>query len=380
MLSSAVTHKRSVVCALLCGLLLASAPCRAADEVETLIAARYPGVLGRFAAGEHDRALTELQALESQIAAGPPNHLDKLWKAKLHVLRDLIDDPEVLVPVIQLHHDAYLAYRAAGTVLLARHSRTMAAELSDIYADRANSDAGRVLAARAVASLGGYQQEDGSIGSASELFVQALRLDPHCAAALLGQASMFEKLGQYEPARDYLERLLAADKKNPQARLRLALNLARTKDVPRARQILDGLIKDAPETADPQFAWIVTLAYEEQARLLVDAGSAKPAADLLRKGSERYPQNVEMLIARAYLLERAGDGQGAQELATRVAKLAKSSSDHDAPRWIYNRWPQIELEEARKRLAESTAPRLKRLQAALSGESEIITTVEEKHR
>jgi hypothetical protein len=56
--------------------------------------------------------------------------------------------------------------------------------------------------------------------------------------------------------------------------------------------------------------------------------------------------------------------------------MTKTGSDHDAPRWLYNRWPQVELDEARKRLAESTTPRLKRLQAALSGESEIITTVE----
>ena len=377
MLSSAFTHKRRVVYVLAFGLLLASSPAAPAeDEVEAQVAARYPSVLQRFAAGEHDRALADLAGLEDPIAAGPPNRLDKLWKAKLHVLRDLIDDAEVLVPVIQLHHDAYLAYRAEGKVLLARHSRTMAAELSDIYADRANSDAARVLAARAVASLGGYQQEDGSIGSASELFVQALKLDPTCSAALLGQASMFEKLGQYEPARDYLERLLAADKKNPQARLRLALNLARTKEVPRARQILDGLIKETPESADPHLGWVLTLAYEEQARLLVDAGSAKQAADLLRKGSERFPRNVELVIARAYLLERAGDGQGAQELAGRVVAMTKTGSDHDAPRWLYNRWPQVELDEARKRLAESTTPRLKRLQAALSGESEIITTVE----
>jgi predicted Zn-dependent protease len=375
MSSSVSTHKRLVVCALTCGLLLASAPAPAADDVEPLVAARYPNVLQRFAAGEHDRALSDLAGLENQIAAGPPNQLDKLWKAKLHVLRDLIDDAEVLVPVIQLHHDAFLAYRAEGKTLLARHSRTMAAELSDIYADRANSDAARVLAARAVASLGGYQQEDGSIGSASELFVQALKLDPTCAAALLGQASMFEKLGQYEPARDYLERLLASDKKNPQARLRLALNLARTKDVARARQILDGLVKEADST-DPQVAWVYSLAYQEQARLLVDAGSAKTGADLLRKGSERFPQSGELLIARAYLLERAGDGRGAQELAGRVAALAKVAGEHDAPRWLYNRWPQVELDEARKRLAESTTPRLRRLQAALQGESEIITTVE----
>ncbi len=374
--SSAFTPSRLVVCALVSGLLLAGPPARGEDDVEAIVAARYPGVLARFAAGEHDRAISDLAGMENLIAAGPPNRLDKLWKAKLHVLRDLIDDAEVLVPVIQMHHDAFVAYRAEGKSLLARHSRTMAAELSDIYADRADSDAARVLAARAVASLGGYQQEDGSIGSASELFVQALKLDPSCPAALLGQASMFEKLGQYEPARDYLERMLAKDKKNPQARLRLAINLARTKDVPRAREILDGLLKDAPASIDPQSAWVYALAYEEQARLLVEAGSAKSGAELLRKGSERFPQNVEMLVARAYLLERSGDGQGAQAMASRTVELTRSASAHDAPRWIYNRWPQGELDEARKRLAESTAPRLKRLQAALAGEENIITTVE----
>lgn len=370
---------RALVLVLAAGWLGATAA-HAADDVEQLVAARYPGVLTAFAAGDHDRALGELAGLENQIAAGPPNQLDKLWKAKLHVLRDLIDDPEVLVPIIQLHHDAYLAYRAEGKSVLARHSRTMAAELADVYADRAASDAARVLAARALASLGGYQQEDGSIGSASELFVQALKLDPRCTAALLGQAAMFEKLGQYEQARDYLERLVAQERTHPQARLRLAMNLARTGNPTRARQILDGLMKENWEALDPKEAWTGPLAFEEQARMLVDAGNPKAAADLLRRGSERFPQNTEMLVARAYLLDRAGDARGAQELANRAAALAKGDSGHDAPRWLYNRWPQVALEEARQRFAESAKPRLQRLQAALRGESDIITTVEEGHR
>jgi thioredoxin-like negative regulator of GroEL len=357
----------AVACAL-----LAPGAASAADDIEALVVAKYPGVLTAFADGHEDHALSELAAFEDEFATASPARLEKLWKAKLHVLRELIDDPEVLVPAIALHHDAYLAYRAEGKSELARHSRVMAAGLAEAYADKSSGPEAKALAARALASLGGYQQEDGSIGSASEHFVEALRLDPTCEAALLGQAAMFEKLGQYDKARDFLERLVAKDKTNPQARLRLALNLLRTKDTARAQQILDGLIQDA---GTPATAWVTTLAYEEKARRLVDNGAAKDAADLLRRGSERFPENTEMLVARSYLLERAGDARGALDLAQRAASLAKSAGAHDAPRWLYNRWPREALEAARKSFRDSMTPRLERLSAALHGET-VITTVQ----
>ena len=376
--------RRSRAAALACAALLsfAATAAGAADDVETLVAARYPDVLAKFAAGQHDAALSALAALETQItASGPPSRVDKLWKAKLHVLRDLIDDPEVLVPVIQLHHDAFVAYHGEGKTILARHSRVMTAELAEVYADRVGSDAARVVAARALSSLGGYQQEDGSIGSASEHFVAALKLDPKCPAALLGQAVMYEKLGQYAQAVPMLERLLAAEKNSPQAKLRLALNLARTKETKRATALLAELTQPAPAgAAVPEADWVAALAFEEQARILADAGAPRPAAELLRKAGERFPEGSEMLVARAYFLERAGDRTAAQEVAEHAHAIAtRTGAVPQAPRWLYNHWPQIELEEARRRLRESTEPRLKRLEGALHGES-AITTVTEGHR
>lgn len=353
-------------------------PAHAEDDLEAAVNARYPPVLTLLANGEHDRALTALRGMESQLTAGGPlSRFDKLWKAKLHVLRDLIDNPEVLVPAIQLHHDAFVAYRAEGQTLLARHSRTMATELAEVYVDRANSEAARVVAGRALASLGGYQQEDGSIGSAAELFLEAIKLDPKCGAGLLGQAALYEKLGQYKQALPLLEALSASQHGNSQARLRLAMNLARTGDRARAQTTLAGLLKSGVDAADAASPWVVALAYEEQARMLTEDGALRPAIDILRRGAERFPANPEMLISQAFLLERAGEPGAAQALVERAAKLAGSTAQ-DAPRWLYNRWPQDELDEARKRLRESTEPRLKLLAAALKGEGDTIITVTEE--
>lgn len=354
------------------------APSHAGDDLEAAVNARYPAVLTLFSNGEHDHALTALSGMETQLTAGgPPSRLDKLWKAKLHVLRDLIDNPEVLVPAIQLHHDAFVAYRAEGQTLLARHSRTMAAELAEVYVERAGSDAARVVAGRALASLGGYQQEDGSIGSAAELFIEAIKLDPKCGAALLGQAALYEKLGQYKEALPLLETLSANQHNNSQARLRLAMNLARTGDRARAQAILSELMKSGVDGADAASLWVVALAYEEQARLLAEDGALRPAIETLRRGAEHFPASSEMLISQAFLLERAGEPGAAQGLVERAAKLAGSTAQ-DAPRWLYNRWPQDEFDEARKRLRESTEPRLKLLAAALKGEGDTIITVTEE--
>ena len=72
-------------------------------------------------------------------------------------------------------------------------------------------------------------------------------------------------------------------------------------------------------------------------------------------------------------MERAGDSRGGQALANRAAQAARSTVEKNAPRLLYNRWPVDDLTVARQQLRESSNARLKRMLAALQGETAITT-------
>ena len=85
------------------------------------------------------KATALLQTAEFQVATELGNH-----------------DPESLVPLIQLHLDLYLAYRGRRLFSLGTHSRIMMERLAELYAEKGNSQGSRILAARALTSLGAF--------------------------------------------------------------------------------------------------------------------------------------------------------------------------------------------------------------------------------
>ncbi len=321
----------------------------------------YRHVLALQAAGQTEQALEALAAFETPLSgSAEPSKLDKLYRLKLRVIKDLIDQPEVLVPIIQLHHDAYLYYREHRQAALAAHSRIMAAELTDVYVERAPGDGPRIAAARVLTSLGGYLQEGIAYDSAAKLYARALELDPRDGAALYGLATMLEKVGQYKDAAENLDKLVTAEPQNAEARLRLGINLLRAVDAKRGEKVLADLVAGQPTS------WVLSLAAQELARHYAATGRGGQAIALLRQAADRLPGDSGPLVALAYLLERSGDSEGALHAAERATRAAGQLAGA-GPREVYNSTSSAALDEVRARLREALQPRLRLLAHALAG-------------
>lgn len=323
----------------------------------------YRGVLALRAAGEDDRALEALSDLETPLAGdGESGHVEKLFRLKLRAIKDLLDQPEVLVPIIQLHHDAYVYYREHRQPALATHSRTMAEELSEVYVERAEGKGARVEAARVLTSLAGYLQDGLAFSTAATLYDRAIQFDPGDGAALYGLGCMFEKVGQYGDAVARFARLTEIDPQNAEARLRLGLNLLRSGERRRGEASLAEL------AAGSAPSWVLSLAAQELARLYAGSQRTAQAIALLRGAAARLPDDGGPRLALAFLLERSGDHRGALAAAQSAVRLA-GQGDARGPRARYNGAASTALDEVRVRLRESARPRLRLLTAALEAAS-----------
>jgi tetratricopeptide (TPR) repeat protein len=324
---------------------------------EATVDREYRRVLSLLSEGDREAALVALMEMETRLTGGQQGgDIEGLWRAKLHVIRDLLSDQvEILVPILLLHHDAFVRYRNAGQPALALHSRTMTWELAHFYRKKAATEAAGVVAARVLASLGGYLQEALSLPGSAEAFTEALELDPGNAAARLGLAALLEKTGRYPEAVAQLRRLLEAHPRHAEGRLRLAINYLRTGDE-QGEALLQRLAFDAVP------AWIAVLAHEELAILYAERGRTAEAITVLRRATERFRDNQRLLLLLAFHQDRALDQRASLETARR-ASVAQDAGD--TPRLRYNEWPSEDLAETRRLLVESATPRMRLLAEAL---------------
>lgn len=322
------------------------------------IAAAYAAVLRRLAAGDQDAALIALYELESRVLPGPDAAaLGELERAQAETLKAVAkSSPAALLPVVLLHADAVRGYRAAGRSSLVAHSETVVTGLTRSYAERAGSAAARCDAVRVLAGLAAEMQRLGTLGRAEELYRRALEIDPGHAGVALALAAVYEWLGRYAAAAKTLESIAQP---GPEARLRLAVNLLRTRRRGDGERLLRRLMREAEED------WARLVAVEELAKLELARGAPQAAADLLRRalaGSGRHP-TLELQMAFALdQLERR------EEAAALIAGVARGGSRRGAgERARYNEWPPVALEACpalperaaagRAELARALAPR-----------------------
>lgn len=323
------------------------------------IRARYLGVLNLVATGQGDLALDTLAAIER--AAVDPDHpsqsLDKLWRAKLGVIRDLLGSQQwgAVVPVLALHHDAYRYYRDAGDPLLARHSVDMSAELARFVAQKSPDPDAPRMASRVLCSLGGYLQDGWSLSSSARLFADALELDPGNATAHLGLASLYEKRGEYGKAIPHLERARELRGGDSEVSLRLALCRLRAGETARGEELLRELVNG------DESEWVGVLAYQELAKLLVTEKRQAEAEDLLMLARESYPRNQRLAVLVAWVR----DLEGLSALALTELDDVDDPSAEESPRYRYTVWPHRWLEEIRGSLSVSRDQQLVVLAGAL---------------
>lgn len=335
----------------------ASALAAAAEAVPAQeVVEGYASILARLDTLDRDARIEALARFEIEaVGEDPESRIPRLRKSQLKVLRELAQrDRESLVPAIALHHDVCLAHRAGRQTRLMHHGIEMVREIAALYAPNGSSAGSRLVAAQALASLGGHIQAGGS-RAGLPLYEAALEYDPDHAAALFGLAADPEKRGgPYDRAVRYLERLVAAHPGNREGRLRLAINRLRLGEetdssvAAKARAELEALVEGAE--AD----WIYILAAQELARARADGGDLAGAIAVLRKARARIPDAQKLGIQLAFLLDRAGRGPEALRV------LAGLRADHTgiAPaRGRYNQWPSQALMLDREALADGAERR-----------------------
>lgn len=305
---------------------------------------RYQQVLKTLATGDLEQALDELQAMEKKAVGEdqPWRMVDNLWKLKLQVIRDLLasQPPELLMPIIVLHHDAYFRYAEQDRPYLAQHSRTMAAELAQVLAERAGTPAAAAFSGWTLSSFGAYLWSPSSIGASADLFYRAFLVDPGNPVALRGLAAAHERAGEYEKASEYLMKALALERGDPELMLRLALCGWR-----RDAATVDTAISTLSSlTAAGNPDWIRSVAYQEMARAHLSKGESEAAEAVLRQGLQELPGDQQMSLQLAAIL----DGQRRRDEVLAVLDAIEIVGwERDSPRQIYDFWTPADMESVR---------------------------------
>lgn len=323
----------------------------------------YRGALDRFARGQAEGALRRLVELESSVAAEAESDLDPLWKAKLSVIRDLLgSSPELLVPVSQLHEQAYLAYLERGAYLLAGHSRALTMELAELYSERVPGSRGDRVASEVMTSMAGHLHAAFVHSRAAALYRRAVELDPSNGAALLGLAAVLERQGEYERALPLLRNMVKIAPGDAEGRLRLAVQLIRVGDPEEAESVLSALIDE--KIKEPR--WVFSLAYQELARLLIDREEFDRAVELIDGATRALRGDPTLPILLTYLSDRARRPSGKAELTSALREAGRAEAD--SPRYRYSQMPRQALEQLRASLRGECDAQLPLLAEALSEE------------
>ncbi len=149
---------------------------------------------------------------------------------------------------------------------------------------------------------------------------------------------------------------MAASPELEEARLRLALNLERTGDRQRFRELLDPIA-----TGDGR-DWVSAVACEELARSQLEAGLPEEADLLLRGALQRMPERQALWILLAHVHDRQGLLSRSWESLEPVA--AAPGAAEASERLTYDAWANGPLERARAALSRDSAA----LRAALVAE------------
>jgi tetratricopeptide (TPR) repeat protein len=327
----------------------------------------YRKILARWSSGDTERAPLDLIALEAQVLdEGQPKTRKALLKAEQAVIHQIGGvDLETLVPIAVLHHEAYRRLLEQGAAtnkgLGLAHSRTMARDLAILYYQQSGLEGAGLVASKLLTSLGGMLLKAAQQLPAAELFEQAVELDGRNTAALMGLATIWEKNSQYDDAIKQLRKLLETEPGSDEARLRLALCLARREhaDVDEARKTLQELLGNGTTP------WVMPLAYEELARLESEHGKPAEVEKVLRRGLEHFPAEPRLRLQLAVALDRRGASKEAAELVDKVAVAAPA--DEASPRFLYNSVRPEAFAGAREFLVENSRSRLQVLAQALAG-------------
>lgn len=325
-------------------------------ELERLARQGYEEALRGLASGTPiDQVVSRLGDLEAELLRRSPQSAEALREVELETAQLLArGDPEVLLPLALLHAELYRSLRERKELYLAESARRTSADLAAAYAERGGSES---VAAQALLSLAADLLASGVQSASRSLLDRALALDGRNEAVGLFLAASAERDGDYPRAVGVLERLVQAHPESAEARLRLGVNLDRVGRTAQAREVLQRLASESvPE-------WIQTVAFQELVRLHLRDGRQDRAVALLRQAVARLPEQTQLAVQLAYLLERQGSASAAREILAGVKPRPHATTG--SPRHRYGQWPTAALDEVRRSLAQQSILRLAALARAL---------------
>jgi Flp pilus assembly protein TadD len=341
-----------------------SPPARKSRKVRRIdagpVKAAYRKALALLAGGDREAARNAVMELESSVMSGEkPASSDDLLDVELDVARELAKgDTTALIPLLTLHQVIYRDAVRKQRFLLSTHDRELVFRLSALYADRSGSPEGRRKAARFLDGIAAEMIWTAPPTLRARLFQQILSFDEGDRTALLCLAVDAERQGRYAEAVTHLQHLERLHPGQPEALLRLAVNLARIGKVQDSRRLLADIA--GRTNAEP---WQVAVAAQELARLLMAAGDLDGAEAGVREALRRLPDDDKLAIQLGMIRDLHKDPRGARDAVAKVG--GKSGGSGGAARNRYNRMPLEELDQAWADLQQTALDVLPTLAAAL---------------
>ena len=301
-----------------------------------LLARAYEEVLRSYAAGAGERAVADLRRLEvGALADAAKDHADllaALREGQNTVAERLAErEPDSLVPLLLLHlevHDLHLENR---DLRLASHTRDRVSAVAELYARTGRSETAARLASDALTAIGSYLQGANALTSGRKLLARAVELDPRNLEARLCIALGHESHGEYPEALRALDELAKYGGADDEVRLRRATTLGRLGRVDEAVALYESLVAGSAQT------WVVTLAYQELARIHLARDRPAAAVVALERGARRFPRDPTILLQLSFALERRGASDRALRILERVDRVRVDTGPESPARTRYQR-------------------------------------------
>ncbi len=312
----------------------------------------YKEALRPLASGDEAGARAAVSAFETaQLVTNPePLAPEELVDVQARVVGEMAKrDLEGIVALLLLYERLYHEALGRRAYVVATHDGELVFGLAELYVRKSRSPAAKEIAASFLVDLARDQLGVTMTTFTRRALLRALTYDESNEAALLALAVDTGRRGDARGAAGFLDRLLRRHPESLEGRLRLGLARARLGDGAKARALLAEVVAAEPPADD---RWLLSLAYQELARLQLAANERSAAAATLEAGRQRLPGDAELLLEQAALLDRSGEHGRAREILAGIEPRADAES---TPRHRYNQPPDAAFERAWRSLQARTA-------------------------
>ncbi len=321
-----------------------------AEEAPPELKAGYRAAVAQLAADGSSDSLRALALFErAALANGSAAELGRLASAEREFARSAAKvSQQALLGLCLVQLDVYREHSRDAAYLAIGHSRRLVEETAEMLAATAKDQSGKEAAAEVLTVYGAELQSVGSYVSAERLFLRATAINPDEIAALMGRASILERMGDTKHTVEVLEQVLARRPGHPEAELRFGVNHRRAGRLDAARKALTA----STDASRP--AWMRAVAWQELAALELAGGNTEGALKLLRAGTAAVPDDATLKVMLAATLDR--ERQHREALTVVNSVVSPRPDKGPSARLIYAQPPRDDLDAVRRRLEAAREP------------------------